>query len=331
MSIGLHFDPSDPGGLQFSPVSDTMFLWEFSALSTLFPGHPAVTSCTDGDTGSGPNWGGFTETRWMDPVSTTRYIGEEGPGPDSALPTGAKDQDTVTPTGPVGNTLIPTSSTSARDTEASSGTASSAQPAPTGGGPAPTTASTTTATASTTTATQSASPPPPPRPPAEVSTTSSSTLGQNNPQQDIPGQVHVSAGTISGTPVQIQVAATTAPSRTVITVLGTTVEVEVPSAGAGGKTVVTVAGTTVEVDVPGLETGGAAVVDATGTVTVGTSTGGASGRAGDGSRTTSGSRSSATGSIVVASKGTQFIARQWGSGWFLSLGIWVGIWLWLGC
>ena len=327
MSIAFHFDPSDPGGLQFSPVSDKYFLWEFSALSTLFPGHPAVTSCTDGDSGSGPNWGGFTETLWMDPVSTTRYIGMEGPGPDSALPTGAKDQETVTPTNPVENTPTPTSGTSARNTDAPGGTANPAEPGPTGGGPAP-------ATASPTTAAQSSSPPrpPPPPPPADVGTTSSSTLSQNNPPQDIPGHAHVSAGTISGTPVQAQGAATTGPGRAIITVLGTTLEVEVPSAGAGGKTVVTVAGTTVEVEIPGLETGGSGVVVATEMVAMGTSTGSVTGvSVGDKSRTGSGSRSFVTASIVVASKGGQPIVRDLGSGWSVSLGVWVGFWLWLWC
>ncbi|KAK3897243.1 hypothetical protein C8A05DRAFT_39210, partial [Staphylotrichum tortipilum] len=45
-SIGFWPITSDPGGLLFRPVSDTYFSWEFSALSTLFPGQPAVTSCT---------------------------------------------------------------------------------------------------------------------------------------------------------------------------------------------------------------------------------------------------------------------------------------------
>ncbi len=329
MSIGYHFDPSDPGGVHFSPVSDQYFLWEFSALSTLFPGHPAVTSCTDGDVGSGPNWGGFTETFWMDPVTTTRYIGEEGPGANSPPPTGAKEQETVMPTSPAGNSPTPTSSNSARDTKAPGSTANSAEPGPTGGGPAP-------ATASTTTAVRSSSPPPSPPlpPPADVSAPSSSTLGQNNPPQDNPGQAHASAGTISGTPVQRQGAASTGPGRAVITVLGTTVEVEVPSAGAGGKTVVTVAGTTVEVEVPGFGVGAGSsdIVSATEMVDVTTKTGGANGvGVGDGSRTASEFSSSATARIVVASKGSQITVRELGSGWSISLGVWLGLWLWLWC
>ncbi len=79
----FQFDPSDPGGLSFSPIYDGANAWAFWGLATLFPGLPAMTSCTLGD--PGPNWAGFTETTWMDPVTTTIFIGEEGQGPKSSL------------------------------------------------------------------------------------------------------------------------------------------------------------------------------------------------------------------------------------------------------
>ena len=321
-SILFRFNASDPGGLLFRPASDIYFSWEFSALSTLFPNQAAVTSCTDIDGESGPNWAGFTETRWMDPVTTTMFIREQGQGPQASVPTSVKEQDTPTLTSPAENTYtrleatkIPTPPT--REMAEPSSATSPSGPAPTNKGSNPTTI-----TSKTPPTVQPASPLPGS---TDGRTESASTPDQSLPQGTPGPQTQWTAVTTSGTPIEAQVTApTTNGSQDGITVLGTTVEVEVPGGGAGGPAVVTVAGTTVEVDVPGAETRGSAQAGGPGTSTAGPRVGG--GHGDDGIR--SGTQgASVTASVVVAAKGSQSVARALGSGWCLWLGVWAGIWL----
>jgi hypothetical protein len=118
---------SDPGGLSFVPMYDFFNAWAFNLLSDQFPNLPAATSCSLGE--PGPNWAGFTQTSWMDPVRTTMYIGEENQASKpSATSTSTQTPATPAPTPNGGANPTPAAPASTKQGASSVAQSSSSPP-----------------------------------------------------------------------------------------------------------------------------------------------------------------------------------------------------------